>query len=206
MNKIYLLSIFIISTIFVQSVYAAQQIPGWNSAVNILTMITGMPTSFFDTFPEFLFHFLMPFLMIWFICLGFMKQLRIFTRAPNWIDWFISFTMSALTVYPTGLLIRWVIFFSNAGAFFSILAFFGLFIIGLWFNSEIFFRHHSGEAKTYKDLKNIEGQLIWEIHKLNLKLTAATTPAQINNIKNKLDHKEESLKLTRLKMKQIYGP
>lgn len=175
--------------LLLQPVYAVSlQMPGWSFAANILSMITGMPTSFFDTFPDFMFHFLLPFLLIWFICLGFMKQLRIFTRAPNWIDWFISFSMAALAVYPTGFLITIVTFFARFSGTVAILAYFGMFILGVVCYT---FRWGSGQlgatrqiADLNKDEKKVRKHLDWvrTQYQTNTNPNSSTGKSQLKQI------------------------
>jgi len=179
MKKTYLLTfVFIFSIFFTPSVYAANQIPGWDFVAQALAMTTGMPASMFDTLPEFLFQFLIPFLLIWFICLGFMKQLRIFTRAPNWIDWFISFSMAALTVYPTGIFLKIVTFFAGLSGTIATLAYFGMFILGVIAYTIKWSSPQLGSVRYLNDLQRDEKELRRKMDDARNKYAKKKNPSQ----------------------------
>ena len=143
------------------TVYAQTQAldTAWDFIVNGLVYVTGLPQNMFSTFPIFLYRLLLPFLLIWFIILGFLKQIRIFTRAPTWIEWFISFAMAALTVYPLAVFALMVSFIAGLSGTYATLLFFGMFILGITLYAIRWGSPQLGSARFLKDLQNDEKEL-----------------------------------------------
>jgi len=81
------------------------------------------------TFPNFIFNLLIPFIAIWAICLGFMRQIRIFSRSRG-LETVIAFTMAFATL-PTGALVAFVGWMLAMAGGYAVLFFFGLFILGV---------------------------------------------------------------------------
>lgn len=172
-NNYWLVFATIFLIFFTPSVYAASiQFPGWDFVAQALSITTGMPTSMFDTLPEFLFHFLLPFLLIWFICLGFMKQLRIFTRAPNWIDWFISFSMAALTVYPTGAFLWIVTHVAGLAGAYATTIYFIMFFVGIFLYAVRWGAPQMGIHRFIVDLEKEEKAIRAELNDLRQKYSS----------------------------------
>jgi len=201
----------ILSIFFVQITYAQDfldfdtKLLGWDFVTRVLSTVTGMPTSFFDSLPNFLFHFLIPFLMIWFICLGFMRQIRIFTRAPNWIDWFISFSMAALTVYPTGLFLKFVTFIAAFSGAVATLCYFGMFFLGVVLYTFRWGSINVGVTNQMRDLNRDEKMIRAQITHLRQQYAGFTDPtsAAARGILTKIAQLEQKLQGIQIKRKNL---
>jgi hypothetical protein len=107
MKKIFLFSfmIFIASFLFVVNYALAQEFP-WNNVpmwdVGYVADILKIPRDFMQL-PNFIWYLLVPFIAIWAICLGFLRQLRIFPRTPS-LEIIIAFTMAFATL-PSGVFV-----------------------------------------------------------------------------------------------------
>jgi len=129
---------------------------GWKYVGGFLKWVFGLPDEWLKTFPNFMYYFLLPFLLIWFVVLGFLRELRIFRRAPTWIEWFISFAMAGITLGPTRWLVSLVVFLASAGTVWAVGAFFIMFGLGVWIHAHVWGRAMLGRGSAMKDLSNLE--------------------------------------------------
>ena len=105
--------------------------------------------------PNFLWKLLLPFIAIWAIVLGFLRQIRIFNKSEK-LEIIISFTMAFLTL-PSRIFVGFVGFFAGLSAAVAVTIYFSMFIIGVAFYSVRFWRREnlSNEIlKAYYKRKN----------------------------------------------------
>lgn len=126
MKKTFLLSFTLTSLFLVNFVFA--QTFNYVYDVNWIANILKIPQDFLYL-PNLLWYLIVPFIAIWAIVLGFMRTLRIF-RNSSGLEMIISFVMAFATL-PSGafsILVGWLLGFSG---FVAVIAFFGMFILGV---------------------------------------------------------------------------
>jgi len=100
----------------------------------------------------FLFNFLVPFIAIIAVCLGFLKALRIFERSPN-IEIVLAFAMAFMTL-PSKIFVWFVSFTLGVAGVWSYIIFIILFILGAGYYAFIKWRiwgTEAGTALAYKE-------------------------------------------------------
>ncbi|HLC39695.1 MAG TPA: hypothetical protein VJJ76_02330 [archaeon] len=170
MQKIMLLS-FLLTTIFLISLVSAQYDFLSYPYTQYILDILKIPPEFIregNIISNVIFRLLVPFIAIWTIILGFLRTLRIFPRSPG-LETIISFTMAFATL-PTGAFIALVGFMLAAAGIWSVILFFGMFILGAtlyawnWGGS---FREVGGMERKLRGLRNDRRRIDDDITKLS---------------------------------------
>ena len=102
-------------------------LPSWLSKVLIYL---GIPSSWFYV-PAFIYLFIIPFVSVFVIIYGFLKQLKIFdTPEGEKITRVLAFLFS-LSILPTGFFARIVYYYFAISAFFGVGTFIAMFVLGM---------------------------------------------------------------------------
>jgi hypothetical protein len=99
----------------------------WN--IQSIADLLQIPQDAFKSPGNFIFLLLVPFIAVWAITLGFLKQLRIFPRSPS-IETIIAFTMAFATL-PSGILTYFVSYALAAAGGYATIMFFVMFFVGV---------------------------------------------------------------------------
>jgi predicted membrane channel-forming protein YqfA (hemolysin III family) len=115
------------------SIVAAQSTFQWPAVWDVSNIATllDIPSDTLQSPSNFIFLLLVPFIAVWAICLGFLKQLRIFPRTPS-IEIIISFCMAFATL-PSGILNYFVSYLLAAAGGWATIMFFVMFFVGVTF-------------------------------------------------------------------------
>jgi cell division protein FtsB len=209
MKKKCFLLIFFIFLLLITSVKAQEYGELW-SLEYFWTQVFGLPEEWLPSqnLRNFIFNFMVPFLALFTILLGILRQIRIFWRTPA-IEIVIAFAMAFLTL-PSKVFITFVNLTLAFAGIWGYLMFLFMFIGGSLFYSLAFVRRWRGRADIYKHfrssmeyLSNEEEILSAQIADLYHKLSEAKDPEEINRINKKIKNLKERLDFVREKMRSL---
>jgi len=166
MRKI--ISLFIVFSLFlVRS--ASAQIWGWEwyDVSWWWTVVFGLSEEWM-AFPSIIYNFIIPFIAIFAVCLGFLRQIRIFYRAPN-IEIALAFCMAfgTLPSHAFVTIVGWTLGIMGGYAY---VVFILLFLFGVGWYFVIRMRGWSAEAEAAHRIdaaKDIRDQISRETDKVN---------------------------------------
>jgi len=176
MKLIYSLFVLMITLSFIPQIVFAQAIIGdysfdyvWNT---IFVGIFGLDPSW--TQPKlFLFNFLLPFIALFAIILGTIRNIRIFPRSPT-IEVAIAFIMAFMTLPSKGFILFVNVTLGIAGGFAYIL-FLGMFFFGSFFFAIGFGHRTLGEAGIWAAYNRERKRLEDEVKKYESDIASAYT-------------------------------
>jgi len=123
---VHILAFFLTILFLITPVYAQ-----WEYDINWLwTELFGLPEEWMQV-PAIIYNFIIPFIAIFVICLGFLRVIRIFENVPN-VEYVLAFCMafSTLPVHAFVTIVSWTLGIMGG---LSYVVFFILFILGLFF-------------------------------------------------------------------------
>ena len=153
-------TIFLISLIqFSVVAYAQAEAPLPGPLEQVMRLL-GTPVNWL-TWPGFIWRFLVPFIGVWAIVLGFMRVIGIFRNQPK-LEVILSFAIAFMTIPPGWFFVVVNVLFASAGMW-ATLAFVALFILGVGLYAykrgikywEIGWR----ASEEFKEFKEIEGKI-----------------------------------------------
>jgi len=189
--------ILLISLVFLLqvSVVSAQiyGLPDWGNLSDQVFDALGFPYEW-RTVTGFLYNFLVPFIGIWAILLGFLRVVRIFQYQPR-LEIIITFAMAFMTI-PLGWFVPFVQWaFAFMGAYtvivFLLLFGFGIFIYG-WVTATGWWGFGWGKGGTMASIDHINrdiSKLDHEIARLSLEASKAENQATKQRILDEIDKK-----------------
>jgi hypothetical protein len=208
-KQIYFFSIFFVFLFLITSAKAQEYGEFW-SLEYFWTQVFGLPAEWLPTksIRDFIFNFMVPFLALFTILLGILRQIRIFWRTPA-IEIVIAFAMAFLTL-PSKIFIILVSLTLAFAGIWGYLMFLFMFIGGSLFYSLYFVRRWRGRADIYKHfrssmthLSNEEKILSEQIADLYQQLSQAKDPKEMDRINKKIKALKERLDFVREKMRSL---
>jgi len=208
-KQIYFFLIFFIFLVLITSAKAQEYGELW-SLEYFWTQVFGLPAEWLPSqnLRNFIFNFMVPFLALFTILLGILRQIRIFWRTPA-IEIVIAFAMAFLTL-PSKIFIILVSLTLAFAGIWGYLMFLFMFIGGSLFYSLYFVRRWRGRADIYKHfrssmthLSNEEKILSEQIADLYQQLSQAKDPKEMDRINKKIKNLKERLDLVREKMRNL---
>ena len=143
-------------------------LPSWLSKVLIYL---GIPSSWFYV-PAFIYLFIFPFVSVFVIIYGFLKQLKIFVTPEGEKIIRILALLFSLSILPTGFFARIVYYYFAISAFFGVGTFIAMFVLGviLLGGRKVTFGYHemrviSDVDKALRRLEDEERHLLEEIRR-----------------------------------------
>lgn len=216
MNKnVCLLFLFLIFFLSLAVSVKAQEFSNFWSVEYFWKEVFGLPEEWLPTqnMRNFIFNFMVPFLALYAIILGILRQLRIFWRTPA-IEIVVAFAF-AFSTLPSKIFITYVYLTLAFGAVVAYTIFLILFIGGWALYSLVYLRKWGGRAdllkhyrKSMDRLSKEEKILTAEIAQLYHQLSAID-PAdpqatqKINKIKSKIDSLKNRLDTIREQMRAL---
>ncbi|MCD6226352.1 MAG: hypothetical protein J7J93_00965 [Candidatus Aenigmarchaeota archaeon] len=155
---LFFITLSIVYLSLINSVYASWYHSFWST--KYLANLFGLESSWL-VMPDFLWKLLMPFIAIWAIVLGFLKQIKILPESEK-LEIIISFTMAFLTL-PSRIFVVFVGFFAGLSAALAVTVYFCMFIVGVVFYGFRFWRRENLSNEIlkayYKRKNNLEKEL-----------------------------------------------
>ncbi len=162
---------------------------------------------------NFVFNFLVPFIALYAIILGILRNIGIF-RMTTGIEAVVAFAMAFMTL-PSRIFLGFVQFTLGVGGIWAYLLFLVMLFGGGGFYAFGFVRRHQGEYTVYTHYKKQLDRINSEMYLITDKRTQLMNqlgnpnlrPAEINSIKNKIDQLtdlSQKLELQRDQLKQAY--
>lgn len=126
-------SLFLTSAAFAQQSFDLQRYLGSNFNVDALAqfLFPGLPAEWLRV-PQVIWYVILPFIAVFTVIYGLLRELRIFRYAPNKVNIVLAFAM-AMLLLPSGVLTFVVVNLYAFGAAFGAIAFFVVFMIGIVF-------------------------------------------------------------------------
>ncbi|MEM7818715.1 MAG: hypothetical protein QW403_01025 [Candidatus Aenigmatarchaeota archaeon] len=172
--------------------------------------VLGLPEEWMPTqnIRNFIFNFMIPFLALFTILLGIIKQIRIFWRNRA-AEWVVAFAMAFMTL-PSRAFITFVQVTLALAGMWGYVMFLAMFFIGSYLYSLLFVRRWGWKADIYRAYKNTirrlsneEANLMREEAMLLQELgTPGLSQKEINRIRNRLTEVREQLARIRNQMRQ----
>ena len=173
-------------------------LPSWLSKV--LTYL-GIPSSWFYV-PAFIYLFIFPFVSVFVIIYGFLKQLRIFTTPEGEKITRVLALLFSLSILPTGFFARIVYYYFAISAFFGIGTFIAMFVLGviLLGGKKVTFGYHemrviSDVDKALRQLEEEERHLLEEIRR--------APPDRLPELRQRLDAIRDRKKVLREEKRKV---
>lgn len=176
----------VLLTVFLTQLSVSVYADAISDTMGTVLDVFGIPAEW-QKMPEFLYYFIVPFIGIWAILLGFLRVIPIFRYSPR-LEMVITFVIAFSTVWPTGFLMYAVkIMFATIG-FLAVFAFGGLFIFGIIIYSVItgkgFWGTGWGKGGTLRDMRSVDqkiGSLDRKLKNLNARAAKGDiTAAELN--------------------------
>lgn len=202
MKKI-VLSLLIFYLLISTSVYAQVQVPvEWKWLADGANLLFGIPAEWMDTPGEFIGNVLVPFIAIFAIFLGFLRQLHIF-EGESKIQMVIALGVAFVTgitrlfVYLVGIIL-------SALGFWSVLLFAFMFILGSVLYSWGYYRRGRAGVKIIRAYETSIDKLKAEHEKLGSELANAIKTGDIekaDKLKDRLQQNEKKMEEIKAAMK-----
>lgn len=152
--------------------------------------------------PDLIWKFIVPFLAIWMICLGFLKQLGIFEKAPEFIGYVISLCM-ALATLPSHIFVVFVSFILGLSGVWATILFFCMFIVGATLYAWRWGGGQRSAGAYIKILRTSEEEKYREIEKLRQDILKEKDPKKVSDMKQKIKDLEDQITDIHHKIKSL---
>lgn len=145
-RKFQVLLFIFIFTLLVKSV-KAQEFGDFFSPQYLWTQVLGLPAEWVQP-QQFLFNFVIPFIALYTIILGLLRNLRIFPMA-TYTNWVIAFAMAFMTL-PSRIFVTIVGIVLGFAGIFGFFIFIVMFFVGSYLYARGFIYRQSAEVQMYK--------------------------------------------------------